>query len=78
MLPTMTPLRLTLRDARKAADLTQAELAARVGVRQATISDLESGKSTRIEFALLDALCTALGVEPGELLLREPRHKRRR
>ena len=67
---------LTLRAAREDAGLTQAELAERVGVRQATISDLETGKSTRIDFDLLDRLCDVLGVEPGELLERDKKRKR--
>ena len=75
---TMTPVRLTLREARTAAGLTQAELAEKVGVRQATISDLESGKSTRIEFDLLDRLCAELGVEPGDLLEREGKRRGRK
>lgn len=77
-MPTLvTPIQLTLRDLREKAGLTQAELAERVGVRQATISDLETGKSTRIEFALLDRLCEALGCDPGELLEREPKRRGR-
>jgi hypothetical protein len=39
-------------------------------VLQATGNDLENGKSQRIEFALLDASCEVLGVEPGELRAR--------
>lgn len=50
--------------------MTQAALARAIGVRPATISDLENGKSTRIDFALLDLLCGALRVAPGDLLER--------
>jgi transcriptional regulator with XRE-family HTH domain len=67
----VTPIRITLRDAREAAGLTQAELADRAGVRQATISDIETGKSTRIDLPILDAICDVLGVEPRELLTRD-------
>jgi transcriptional regulator with XRE-family HTH domain len=60
-------VRFRLREAREQARLTQDELARRVGVRQATISNLESGKSTRISFALLGALCRELRVDPSTL-----------
>lgn len=64
----MTPVRIKLREARETAGLTQVELAKAVGVRQATISALETGASTRIEFELLDRLCKVLKVKPGDLL----------
>ena len=64
----MTPLVLTIRDWRERRGLTQAQLAERVGVRQATISDLETGRSGRIELDLLDRLAQALRCKPGELI----------
>jgi transcriptional regulator with XRE-family HTH domain len=76
MLDTMTPVTLTLKRYRKLAKMTQAELAESVGVRQATISDLENGNSQRIDFDVLDALCAVLTkrigepVTPGDLLKR--------
>lgn len=73
----VTPIQLTLRALREKAGLTQVELAERVGVRQATISDLETGKSTRIEFDLLDKLCEALGCDPGKLLERDSKRRGR-
>lgn len=51
-----------LRRARRNAGLTQAELGARVGLRQATISKLERGEpGTRLS-TLMDVL-SALGLE---------------
>ena len=70
------PIRLTLKEAREAAGLTQAELAERIGVRQATISDLETGKSGRIELDLLDKLCVVLGCEPEDLFERDKKRRR--
>lgn len=76
MLDTMTPVVLTLKKYRQRADMTQADLADAVGVRQATISDLENGNSKRIDFDVLDALCGVLSrrigepVTPGDLLRR--------
>lgn len=78
MATTVTPIRLTLREAREAAGLTQAELAERAEVRQATISDMETGKRRSVDLILLDRICAVLGVEPGELLEREPEKARKR
>ena len=74
----MSPIRLALKEARDAAGLSQAELAARVGVRQATISDLETGKSQRIELGLLDRLGRALEVEAASLIVTMPSRRTRR
>lgn len=73
----MTPVRLTLKAARTTAGLTQIELADRVGVRQATISDLETGKSGRVDLAVLDKICAVLGVEPGTLFERDKKRRAR-
>jgi HTH-type transcriptional regulator/antitoxin HipB len=51
-----------VRKARLAQDLTQKELAARMNVRQATISKLESGEPATRMAVLFDALA-ALGLE---------------
>jgi putative transcriptional regulator len=64
----LTVLRFRLRDVREARGLTQAQLAERIGVRQATISDLETGKARVLRFSLLDALCGALNSTPAELM----------
>lgn len=56
-----------LRALRKALDLTQAELAQRADVTQATISDLESGEQQMAQFATLRRLAKALRVSVGEL-----------
>ena len=68
----MTPLVLRLKQLRKAAGLTQAQLAEKVGVYQGTISDHERGKATRIDLSLIERLAETLGVEPGELFERAP------
>ncbi len=53
-----------------ALGLTQAELAARSGVRRSTISRIENWHVTSIDMAVLEKLATALGVEPGILIVR--------
>jgi transcriptional regulator with XRE-family HTH domain len=67
---TVSPIAVTLRQARERAGLTQSQLADKADVRQATISELETGKTRRVDLDVLDRLCGALGVEPGQLLER--------
>jgi len=72
----VSPIVLRLRELRKAKGWSQAALAKRAGVYQATISELETGRSRSISFAVLDQVAAALGVEPGELLDRVPTQRR--
>jgi len=51
-----------IRRARRHADLTQAQLAGKIGLRQATVSRLERGEDETNLGTLLDALA-ALGLE---------------
>lgn len=53
-----------LRELRKGAKLTQAELAEKSGVSQATIAQLETGRR-QPEWGTVIALCVALVVDPG-------------
>jgi transcriptional regulator with XRE-family HTH domain len=64
----VTPLTLRLREARLAKRWSQAMLAKKARVRQATISLLESGKARKWDLAVLDRLARALGVSPRALL----------
>lgn len=73
----MTPIRVRIRELREKRGWSQQQLGARANVRQATISELETGAIQRADFAVLDRLAQALDVEPGELLERE-RKKRYR
>jgi transcriptional regulator with XRE-family HTH domain len=71
----MSPIVVRLRELREKAGLSQQALADLAGVRQGTISELESGKKQRLDFGILDRLCAALRVEPGELLSRTTRRR---
>jgi transcriptional regulator with XRE-family HTH domain len=73
----VTPTTVRLRELREAKGLTQLELAERVGVRQATISDLETGKAKTIRLSLIEALTRELGVELSDLIVVAPERKRR-
>ena len=63
---------IRLRELRSALGLTQAQLAARAGVRRATVSRLENSQVGAIDLAVLEKLADLLGVEPGFLLSRTP------
>lgn len=71
----MTPIVLRLKELRQLAGFTQEGLAAAVGVRQATISDLENNRSRRIELDLIDRLAKVLKVDPGALLARAAKRR---
>jgi putative transcriptional regulator len=78
MATTLTPIRISLKDAREAKGMTQSELAEAAGVRQATISEMETGLVRRVSLDVLERLCNVLEVAPGDLLELDPPKKRRR
>lgn len=73
----MTPLTLRVAELRKAKGLSQNQLAKVAGVRQATLSAIESGTTRRVDFDVLERIADALGVDPALLIVRtEARRKR--
>lgn len=66
----MGPIRVRLAELRKVRGWSQAQLADRAGVRQATVSNIESGKVKRLDLEILDRLARALEVDPGYLIVR--------
>lgn len=48
--------------------MSMTELSQRVGITMANLSILKNGKSRAIRMSTLDAVCTALSCQPGELL----------
>ena len=44
------------------------ELAEKVGITQANLSILKTGKAKAIRFGTLEAICEALDCQPGDLL----------
>ena len=48
--------------------MTLTELAARVDITIANLSILKTGKAKAIRFSTLEAICTALECQPGDLL----------
>ena len=52
--------------ARRKMSLT--ELSERVGLTMANLSVLKTGKAKAVRFSTLDAICHALGCQPGDIL----------
>lgn len=44
------------------------ELAKKIGITQANLSVLKTGKAKAIRFSTLEAICKALNCQPGDLL----------
>jgi putative transcriptional regulator len=44
------------------------ELAERVGLTQANLSIMKTGKARAVRFSTLEAICRELGCQPGDLL----------
>ena len=44
------------------------ELAERIGITNANLSILKTGKGKAIRFSTLDAICKALDCQPGDIL----------
>jgi putative transcriptional regulator len=65
----MSPVGVRIRELRETHGWSQTELANHSGVRQATISDLESGKAKAVSFSVLERLSKALDCSPGYLIV---------
>ena len=48
--------------------ITLGELAARIGITQANLSILKTGKAKAIRFGTLNAICTILQCQPADIL----------
>lgn len=58
---------------RRSKDLAQA-----IGITEANLSLLKSGKVQGVRFATLDAICRELDCQPGDLLEYVPEHEAER
>jgi putative transcriptional regulator len=52
--------------------MSSGELSEKVGISPANISILKTGKAKAIRFSTLDALCSALDCQPGDILEYRP------
>lgn len=48
--------------------MTAGELSARIGITQANLSILRTGKAKAIRFSTLEAICKELDCQPGDIL----------
>ncbi len=48
------------------------ELAEKIGITQANLSILKTGKAKALKLSTLDAICKALDCQPGDLLEFKP------
>ncbi len=48
--------------------MSSGELADKIGITQANLSILMTGKAKAIRFSTLDAICKALDCQPGDIL----------
>jgi putative transcriptional regulator len=48
--------------------MTMTELAERIDITLANLSILKTGKARAIRFSTLEAICNALGCQPGDIL----------
>ena len=68
----MAKIVIRLDDMLHARRMTQTELAARIGITLANLSILKTGKAKAIRLSTLEAICTALDCQPGDLLTFDP------
>ena len=50
------------------AKMTSGELAEKVGITQANLSILKTGKAKAVRFSTLEAICRELDCQPGDIL----------
>ena len=74
----MTPIRIRLKEVRESRGLTQVQLAEESGVGRPTISNIENGKTSGIDFEVLEKLANALGVNAAVLIDHTPGEKGKR
>ena len=48
--------------------MSSGQLADKIGITQANLSILKTGKAKAIRFSTLDAICNALDCQPGDIL----------
>ena len=48
--------------------MSSGELAAKIGLSQANLSILKTGKARAVRFSTLEAICDALACQPGDIL----------
>ena len=66
------PVAVSLDAMLHARRMTLTELSEAVGITLANLSILKTGKARAIRFSTLEAICTALACQPGDILTVTP------
>ena len=74
----MTVVDVRVKQLRRVNGWSQSELSRRSGVSQAVISRLESGTTKSVNFKNLEKLASAMGCDPGYLIVSNSELKRGR
>lgn len=61
-------IKVTLSEVLARRGMGVTELAQRVGITQANVSNLKNGHARGVRFSTLDAICRVLQCEPGDLV----------
>lgn len=48
--------------------MTSAQLAEKIGITQANLSVLKTGKAKAVRFSTLESICEALDCQPGDII----------
>lgn len=59
---------MRIKEKRKSLNLTQLELADKIGLTESSISRYESGKISTMPTSTINKICSVLRIEPSELL----------
>ncbi|NIJ37280.1 putative transcriptional regulator [Sphingopyxis panaciterrae] len=68
----MMAIAVKLDDLLLARQMTLTDLSDRIGITLANLSILKTGKAKAMRFSTLEAICTELNCQPGDLLAFEP------
>ena len=62
------PIRINLDAVMAKKKISSGALAENIGITQANLSILKTGKARAVRFSTLEAICKALGCQPGDIL----------
>ncbi|MCB1124014.1 MAG: helix-turn-helix transcriptional regulator [Verrucomicrobiae bacterium] len=65
------PIRIQLDRILAEKGITQKDLAEKIGITQANLNILKTGKARAVRFTTLEALCRELDCQPGDILVFE-------
>ena len=62
------PIRINLDAVMAKKKISSGALAEKIGITQANLSISKTGKARAVRFSTLEAICKALGCQPGDIL----------